>query len=258
MWFKISSFLTFLAKSTNQHGVHSPFVYNLVTKCFYKKTDYSKKNKLNICKKWLQNNTQIIEVTDFGSGSKIFKSNFRKVSKISNVAGISTKKSNQLINIIEYLNLQNILEIGTSLGLGTATIKIANTAATVTTLEGCKNTANIAKNMFTKFNLNPINIIIGDFSQTLPNTLKNNTFDLIYFDGNHQQKATLAYFNMCLNAIHNNSVFIFDDIHWSQEMLQTWEIIKQHPKVTFTINTYFWGLVFFRKEQKKQHFTIRV
>jgi hypothetical protein len=41
-------------------------------------------------------------------------------------------------------------------------------------------------------------------------------------------------------------------------MLKAWEIIKQHPKVSVTINMYFWGIVFFRKEQLKQHFTIRV
>ena len=62
---------------------------------------------------------------------------------------------------------------------------------------------------------------------------------------------------MCLESIHNNSIFIFDDINWSIEMQETWAIIKEHPKVTVSIDTYFWGIVFFRKEQEKQHFIIR-
>jgi hypothetical protein len=41
-------------------------------------------------------------------------------------------------------------------------------------------------------------------------------------------------------------------------MTEAWEIIKQHPKVTVTINTFYWGFVFFRSEQIKEHFTIRV
>uniref|UniRef100_UPI00404B6DEF hypothetical protein n=1 Tax=Flavobacterium sp. TaxID=239 RepID=UPI00404B6DEF len=41
------SYLKFLLKSTNQHGVHSPFVFDLVTKCLYqydKKCDYITKS----------------------------------------------------------------------------------------------------------------------------------------------------------------------------------------------------------------------
>jgi len=40
-------------------------------------------------------------------------------------------------------------------------------------------------------------------------------------------------------------------------MEAAWEIIKTHPKVTVTIDTFQWGLVFFRKEQPKEHFVIR-
>ena len=56
----------------------------------------------------------------------------------------------------------------------------------------------------------------------------------------------------------NDSVWIFDDIHWSVAIEEAWEIIKQHPKVKVTIDTFQWGLVFFRSEQAKEHFTIRV
>ena len=41
-------------------------------------------------------------------------------------------------------------------------------------------------------------------------------------------------------------------------MTEAWEIIKNHPKVTVTINTFYWGIVCFRKEQIKEHFTIRM
>jgi len=258
MWFKVKSFILFLLKSTNQHGVHSPFVYNLVTNCFYKKTPISKIKLINKIKKWLFNNHEIISINDFGSGSKIFKGNQRKVSDITKIAGISTKKSLLLIRMIEYLELQNILEIGTSVGLGTATLSIGNSKATIKTLEGCKNTAAIAQKLFDTFNLENIQLSIGNFSNTLPSVIKNNQFDLIYFDGNHQKDATLNYFELCLKTVHNNSVFIFDDINWSVEMQKAWLKIKNHPKVTVTIDTYFWGIVFFRKEQEKEHFTIRV
>lgn len=258
MWFKIKSYLFFLLKSTNQHGVHSPFVYQLVTECFYKKTNPLKKEAYYKIKRNLYTNSNSIVVTDFGKGSLVFKSNIRKVSKIAKIAGISTKKANLLINICEFFNFESILEIGTSVGLGTSTMRIANPEAKITTLEGCSNTAEIAKKLFSEFNLTNIDLITGDFNKTLPNTIINNQFDFIYFDGNHQKEATIKYFNLCLQSVQNNSVFIFDDINWSSEMQTAWEEIKKHPAVSVSIDLFYWGIVLFRKEQKKEHFTIRV
>ena len=86
--------------------------------------------------------------------------------------------------------------------------------------------------------------------------LKPQIFDLVYFDGNHSKKATLDYFEALLPTISNDSVWIFDDIHWSADMEEAWEIIKKHPKVSVTIDTFQWGIVFFRAEQEKEHFII--
>jgi hypothetical protein len=41
-------------------------------------------------------------------------------------------------------------------------------------------------------------------------------------------------------------------------MEDAWKFIQNHPKVTVAIDTFQWGFVFFRTEQKKEHFTIRV
>jgi len=257
MWFKVKSFISFLFKSTNQHGVHSPFVYDLVTKCFYKKTNSTKIREVNNAKHWLNSYKKIIQVTDFGSGSKVFKGNQRKVSTITKIAGITNKKANLLLRLLAYFNPTTILEIGTSVGLGTITLSIGSPNAKIETLEGCVNTAAIAQELFDRFEYKNIHLTVGKFDETLKSVICNKSFDLIYFDGNHQKEATLHYFNICLKTVHNNSIFIFDDIHWSSEMQEAWSEIKKHPKVTVTINTYFWGIVFFREEQAKQHFIIR-
>ncbi|MDX1827941.1 MAG: class I SAM-dependent methyltransferase [Lutibacter sp.] len=258
MWFKIKLYILFLFKSTNKHGVHSPFVFHLITKCFNRKTDLSQKNKFIKVKKWLLKDETILNVTDFGSGSKVFKMNERKVSDISKVAGIRTKNGLLLIRLIDYFKPKSILEIGTSVGLSSTALSIGNSNAKIISLEGCPNTANYATQLFERFNLSNIEVVTGEFNQTLPNIIHNKSFDFIYFDGNHTQKATLNYFTKCLKTTHNNSIFIFDDINLSKEMHQAWNIIKEHPKVTVTINTFYWGIVFFRKEQNKQHFTIRL
>ena len=104
-----------------------------------------------------------------------------------------------------------------------------------------------------------VTIIEGDFDDTLPSFLKTqNALGLVFFDGNHRKDATLKYFHQCLEKANDESIFIFDDIHWSKEMEEAWEHIKQSSQVTLTIDLFFIGLVFFRKNFKaKQDFILR-
>ena len=268
MLFQIKSYLKFLWHSKNEHAVHSPFVFNLITKCFYDtkpKPDPSGSEQakqyqiLKNYRKSLLENKNTIEVTDYGAGSKVFKSNTRQISKIAKTAGITPKRAELLFRITNYFQPETILEIGTSLGLATSALALGNPKAKITTLEGCPNTANQCQLQFQKFNINNVELVVTEFSAYLQSqNLTSNIFNLIYIDGNHSKKATLEYFELLLPTITNDSIWIFDDIHWSAEMEDAWGIIKNHPKVTVTIDTFQWGLVFFRQEQPKEHFVIRV
>jgi predicted O-methyltransferase YrrM len=258
MLFQIKSYLQFLWKSKNEHAVHSPFVFHLVTKCFYDKKPKPEYSILKEYKNSLLENKNTIEVTDFGAGSKVFKSNTRQISKIAKTAGITQKRAELLFRITNYFQPESILEIGTSLGLATSALALGNPKAKIITLEGCPETANQCQLQLQKFNINNVELIATEFSTYFKTqNPKPKTQDLIYFDGNHSKKATLDYFKLLLPTITNETLWIFDDIHWSPEMEAAWEIIKTHPKVTVTIDTFQWGLVFFRKEQPKEHFVIR-
>ncbi|WP_445455266.1 O-methyltransferase [Flavobacterium sp. HNIBRBA15423] len=253
------SYLKFLFHSKNEHGIHSPFIYDLVTKCFYNKTKYPEYIILKKYRKLLLENKNTIQVTDFGAGSRIFKSNTRKINKIAKTAGISPKNAKLLFRITNYFQPENILEIGTSLGLATSALSLGNQKAKITSLEGCPNTIAIAKNQLelSKINIDNINFINAEFTEYLSTyNTQPTTYNFIYFDGNHSKKATLEYFESLLPTITNETLWLFDDIHWSKEMEEAWEIIKKHPKVKVTIDTFQWGIVFFRQEQEKEHFII--
>ncbi|MEZ4877853.1 MAG: class I SAM-dependent methyltransferase [Flavobacterium sp.] len=255
----IKSYLNFLWNSTNQHGVHSPFVFNLVTKCFYDKKQYPEYSIIKKYRNSLLENKKFIEVTDFGAGSRVFKSNKRQISKIANTAGISPKRAELLFRITNYFQPESVLEIGTSLGLATSALSLGNESAKITTLEGCPKTQEIAKFQLENSKFQNIKFVTTKFEEYLSiYNLQPTTYNLIYFDGNHSKKATLEYFELLLQTITNETVWIFDDIHWSKEMEEAWEIIKNHPKVTVTIDTFQWGIVFFRSEQVKENFIIRI
>jgi predicted O-methyltransferase YrrM len=255
----IKSYLKFLFHSKNEHGVHSPFIFDLITKCFYDTTDYPEYKVLKSYRKSLLENKDTIEVTDFGAGSRIFKSNTREIAKIAQTAGITSKNAELLFRIVRYFQPTTILEIGTSLGLATSALSLGNEKAKITTLEGCPNTQKQAKIQLeeqnSRFqNIEFVNTEFSNYFKALNQSPIN--YNLIYFDGNHSKKATLDYFESLLSTISNDTIWIFDDIHWSAEMEEAWEIIKNHTKVTVTIDTFQWGIVFFRTEQVKENFII--
>ena len=268
MFFQIKSYLQFLWNSKNEHAVHSPFVFNLISKCFYdtklKPDSYGSKlaKQYAILKEYrnsLSENKNTIEVTDIGESFKVFKSNKSQICKIAKTSGITTKRAELLFRMANYLQPGTILKIGTSSGLAIPALALGYPKAKITTLESCPNIANQCQLQFQKYNINNVEIIVGEFCGYLEScNLKSEICSLIYFDRNHSKKATLTYFELLLPTVCNETLWIFDDIHWSSEMEEAWEIVKKHPKVTVTVDTFQWGMVFFRKEQAKEHFVIRI
>lgn len=274
---EILSYLKFLKNSTNQHGVHSPFVYSLITKCFYDKKKYKEYEILKQYRESLLENKNFIEVTDFGAGSRVFKSNRRQIYKIAKTAGINSKNAELLFRVVKYFQPKTILEIGTSLGLATSALSLGTkpeaSGAKIVSLEGCTKTQEIAKFQLENSKFQNIDFITSKFEdyfstynlqpkpynlQPTTYNLQPITYNLIYFNCNHSKKATLNYFELLLPTITNETVWIFDDIHWSKDMEDAWKIIKNHPLVKVTIDTFQWGFVFFREEQEKEHFVVRI
>jgi predicted O-methyltransferase YrrM len=203
---KVATYFHFLLRSSNQHGIHSPFVYDFVTKALYPKYKGNGYAIFKNNKKALFQNHTLITVQDFGAGSKVFKTNHRKISSIARVAGISNKRGLLLLKTLHYFKPKSVLEIGTSLGIATTALSITNKDISVTTLEGCTNTAAVAKDRFAKMDLENIDLKVGHFNDSLKNVTKNTSYDLIFFDGNHTKEATLTYFKECLVTIQNDTV----------------------------------------------------
>ncbi len=188
----------------------------------------------------LKKSKRIINVEDFGAGSKYQKTNERLVSEIAKYASIRPKYGQLFASIIEAFKLKKGVEFGTSFGIGTS--YLASLAEHVITIEGCSETAKIAHETFKTVRLNNIDLRIGEFSlflEELKHELHEPTF--IYIDGNHQYKPTIQYFNYFEANAHQNSIMVFDDIYWSTEMKKAWFEIKQKPY--FSIDLYKVGIV---------------
>jgi predicted O-methyltransferase YrrM len=255
----LSNYIKYYLNAKSAHGVHSPFVYKFITELLENRNeDYYQFRELDQLREQLLEDDSMIEITDFGAGSKVFKDNKRKLSDLAR-HGISRKKFSELyFKLVNFTNSQFIVELGTSLGLNTLYLARANSKAIVYSIEGCPELAKFAANLFKKQETR-VFLINDTFEKAFPVLLKEiPKLDLLYVDGNHNRDSTLSYFRMALEKKHNNSAFIFDDINWNEDMRKAWEEIKAHADVTLSIDLYYAGIVFFRKEQKeKEHFVLK-
>jgi len=238
--------------------VHSPFVFEFIKNVLNDKKEYPFYQPIEKIRKTLLANKDLIEVEDFGAGSAVIKTKQRVVKDIA-ASSLKPKKYSQLLfRIVQYYKKINILELGTSLGTTTAYLASAPNAL-VTTMEGSTNIAAIANKNFSLLGLKNIDIIKGDFNNTLTEYLSSNKkIDFVFLDGNHRKVPTLKYFEEILLNANEETIFVFDDIHWSSEMEEAWDIVKKYNQVTLTIDLFFIGIALLGKNFKeKQHFAIR-
>ncbi len=247
------------ASNGKGHGIHSPFVYDFTRNVLNDKNEYPCYKTIEPVRKELLHDRAIIEVDDFGAGSAVIKKNSRAVNSIAASSLKPRKYAQLLFRMVNYYKPQNIIELGTSFGITTSYLASGNQAAAVFTLEGASAIAGIAKRNFEKLHLENVRLLQGNFEDTLPSLLlsEKNT-DFVFIDGNHRREPTLAYFDQLISFSANSTIFIFDDIHWSKEMEEAWQQVKQHPAVTLTIDLFFIGIVCINTNIKtRQHFVIR-
>lgn len=256
LW-RAKQYTKYIAKAKNRHGIHSPFVYKLLDEVIYNEYTFPEFTVVEDIRSKLLSRTDTIEITDLGAGSTVNKSNIRKVSDIAKNSAKAGKWGQLLFRLANHFQPKQMVELGTSFGIGCLYQSLGNPSGHLTSFEGCLNTAKIAQEQFASAGVSPT-IIQGNFDDTLlPHLASIEQLDWAFIDGNHQERPTVRYFEQCLKKCHNDSVLLFDDIYWSKGMAAAWENIKVHPRVTVSLDFFQIGIVFLRKEQPKQHFTIR-
>ena len=283
-------FVRFYVRAKTKFNVHSPFVFQFVEEVLEDERQFYVFRDAEILRGELLDSKDEIEVEDFGAGSHIVGLiKKRKISAIAQSALSPAFQCAWLFRIAQLIKPLTVIELGTSLGISTLYLTEGSPrAAKILTLEGSSTIAAAArrnfdwyydtflkiglqrhnpeildfkyyeKNVQTDFEKNKIQIIVGQFNETLQTALNQLVkLDLAFIDGNHRREPTLDYFQKCLPYVHEGTVLIFDDIHWSKDMESAWHDIQQHPSVRLTIDLFWCGVVFFRNENKeKEHFSL--
>lgn len=248
----IRRYLKYLLRSRSRYSVHSPFVFQFINEVLKKKPtleyleDYSQR---------LKENNQVIEIEDFGAGSRKQQSNRRKVSEIYRISSSKPKKADLIRRICEYeFSSFEILELGTNLGMTAYALAQSEKCKEVTSIEGCSNLYSFAKGQLGS--VEKIKLIHAQFDQVLDEQLEKRQAQIVYIDGNHTYEATLRYFQI-IAAHPEVELILFDDINWSHGMRCAWDEIYKDPRFHVSAELFKLGILWRRKEQRKEHFVIR-
>jgi predicted O-methyltransferase YrrM len=123
------------------------------------------------------------------------------------------------------------------------------------TIEGNKHLAKLADSHLKYLGILNTTIVSENIDDCLSQVLqKFDTLDLVFFDANHRSTPLINYFNQCVSKINKNSIFVVDDVYWSDDMHYGWNLIKKHPAVSSSICTQRFGLLFFNNDLAKNHF----
>ena len=254
------AYLRYLSRARDEHALHSPFLFSLYTQVIRAKTGSKAQFAvIQALRKELRENRRVITIADFGAGSKVNASQQRSIGDIARNSQKPARFGRLLFRLIRRFSSKTIVDLGTSLGMTTAYVaEAAKPDGHVLTFEGCPETAAVARQNFERLGLQNVTVVVGNLDETLASHVAALVpIDFVFFDANHRYEPTVRYFETCLTNIHNDTVFVFDDIHWSDEMEQAWAYIKNHSSVTLTVDLFWVGLVFFRQEQPKQDFVLR-
>lgn len=256
--FRIKEYIQYRLKARGIANMHSPFVYDFMENVLHDTRHFYAYDEIESLRNRLLTSHELVTVNDYGAGATTRTPVKRIVRDVLKKTAKPAKQAQLLFRMAVHYHCHRLLEIGTSLGFSAMYLAASGKNAKVITLEGAPELAERARKNFEATGIRNIEVIEGCFETTLTGALqKSGMPDLIFFDGNHRLEPTLQYFNQALAFAQDDAIFIFDDIHWSADMKAAWEIIKKNSRVTLTIDLFYFGIVFFRKQLSKQDFILK-
>ena len=258
MLISILRYLQFYSVADTKYQVHSPFVFDFALNVLEDDRDYYVFQSMEHLRSIVKKNSTKIRITDYSAGSKAGNHIEKTIGSIAKNAASKSWQCQTLFRLVNFYKPKTMLELGTSLGISTIYQASASMDAQFITLEGDPQVAKLANFHLEELNIKNVELRIGMFKDTIHSALNDlGKLDYVFLDGNHRLVPTLEYFEACLKYAHNETVFVFDDIHWSNEMEEAWEKLKIHPRVTISIDLFYMGIVFIRKENKvKEHYLL--
>lgn len=257
--FQAKAFLNYLRHARGPHGVHSPFVFELITQVLVPERRYYCFDTLEKERRAWLGDRRKIQVLDLGAGSHRLKSDERRICDIARHSLQSPEGCRLIFKLTQHFQAKRFLELGTSLGLTSAYLAQVGSEVSVTTIEGAPALVQEARNLHARLSLDNVNVLEGDFDRVIQtHGLASKAWDVVYIDGNHRGEATLRYASDLWPALAHNGCMVFDDIHWSKDMQEAWQTFVQRQEVTLSLDFFRFGVAFKNQAFSKEHMVLKL
>lgn len=250
--------LRFYSKAKTIFQIHSPLATELTRLLLHDQRTYYVFSQARMLREALKRQSQSIALNDLGAQSLAMSKVNRTIGQIARFTAISESSGKRLFRLVNWLKPKTMLELGTALGLSTLYQAAGAPKARFVSIEGHPELAAMARRQMDMLGYPLVKIVNGRFAEVLPSVLTTlQTIDYVLIDGDHRLESTLQYFNSCLPFLHSESVIVVADIYWSREMEQAWKSVKEHPRVSLSLDLFDLGILFFRTDRPQpEHFSI--
>lgn len=249
--FRIKRYVLYWLYRVDEHSLQAPFIFDLYRKVFKVKRKPNKE-VLELWAELKRNRTTIS--SESGAGSLMNQKKYR-VDRIAKHGVTSLSNASLVSGLIEHLQVQHVLELGTSLGIHSCIMASMPSVKELITVEKNQELARIASANFERLRLKQVSLVPGDVEDYLNEAVSQSLkFNLIYVDANHTYEATLTYSEMIAHLITKDlGVVIYDDINWSPGMRKAWEEISCSFTEGVVLETFQMGILIYKSGLQSQH-----
>lgn len=246
-------YLAFYRQAKTKYDIDSPFVSSFILEVLEDKRSFYAFSLIHWLRRQLRKDKRKLRIADHGAGSLVAHSTTRSVSHIAKHGAINDHQGRCLFRMAHVYHPSIMLELGTSLGVSSLYLALADSRQQLITVEGSPEIAERAAETFYQLRIPNISLIQDTFDQALVEISKEKLrLGLVYLDGDHRKGSSLQYFQQLLPLLHDKSLFIIADIYWSKEMQMAWKEIKSHPKVRVAIDLFDFGVLFFEPQVREK------
>ena len=150
----------------------------------------------------------------------------------------------QMIHLVaKETEAKTLIEFGSCVGIGASYLASVPGCKRFITMEASKELSEIAR--ASVHTVNPDGEIYNEFfNDALDHLLPTLTdgIDFAWIDGHHEKTATIHYFERIKPYLNENAIVAFDDIHWSQDMLDGWNHLRHLPDFSHSVDVGMCGL----------------